>query len=54
MVVGIVTDSIYVLTFNFLGGPEPVAPYPLCGAATLETDADLGCETSLGKNCPTP
>ena len=41
---GVVTDAVYLLTFNFLGGSAPVAPYPECGPGT-EADKGLGCET---------
>ena len=49
-VIGQVTDAVYVLQHNFLGGPEPVAPFPDCGLGTLSTDRQLGCETPL--TCP--
>jgi hypothetical protein len=40
---GVVTDAIYLLSFNFLGGPPPPAPFPECGSGTPADEA-LGCE----------
>jgi len=37
----ILTDAIYLLSYLFLGGGPPVAPFPGCG---LDNTADnLGC-----------
>jgi hypothetical protein len=43
---GSTTDPVYILNFLFLGGPQPLAPYPLCGPGVGETDFALGCEES--------
>jgi len=40
---GQVADAVYLLGFNFLGGPPPPPPYPNCGPGT-ETDTLPGCE----------
>jgi hypothetical protein len=40
----VVTDAVYLLNFNFLGGPPPAAPFPECGPGSLGTDEELGCE----------
>jgi hypothetical protein len=42
-VIGTVTDAVYVLSFNFLGGPPPAAPFPACGPGGGR-DERLGCE----------
>ena len=34
----------WFLTFNFLGGPPPVAPFPGC-APPAAADLELGCQT---------
>ena len=39
-----VTDAIYTLTFNFLGGPAPAAPFPDCDTADRKTNVTLGCD----------
>jgi hypothetical protein len=44
-VLGQVTDAVYLLSHNFLEGPPPPQPFPHCGAASVDTDAVLGCET---------
>jgi hypothetical protein len=46
---GLVTDAVFLLTFNFLRGPPPGAPFPDCGAGT-PADDELGCETAPA-NC---
>ena len=38
-------DAIYTFNFLFLGGPEPPAPFPECGTATIA----VGCDRS---QCP--
>jgi len=43
-----VTDAVYILNYNFLGGTAPPGPFPGCGKSTLESDRSLGCAT------PTP
>ena len=40
-----ITDPIIILTHLFLGGPQPLAPYPECGPGALAEDEELGCET---------
>ena len=37
-----VTDPIYELRHQFLGGPPPPAPFPVCG---VDTGQNLGCES---------
>ena len=40
------TDAIHILTYLFLRGPAPAAPFPECGADPSASDA-LGCGVSL-------
>jgi len=50
---GQVTDAVYLLNYNFLGGTPPPAPFPGCGALTLDSDKALGCDTPLpAESCP--
>lgn len=49
--IGQVADAVYILAFNFSGGPAPLPPFPGCGPADLPTDADLGCEAAT-QSCP--
>jgi hypothetical protein len=42
---GEVSDAVYMLNFNFLGGPPPAAPFPGCGPGELPGDEALGCAT---------
>jgi hypothetical protein len=37
------TDAVYLLQFNFLGGPAPPAPFPECAASLRSEDERLGC-----------
>ena len=41
-------DGLHLLTFGFLGGPPPPAPYPSCGSDP-ELATSLGCDVST---CP--
>ncbi|MBN1417993.1 MAG: LamG domain-containing protein, partial [Planctomycetes bacterium] len=41
---GTPVEAIYILTYQFLGGPAPVAPFPACGISVEPSDAALGCE----------
>ena len=42
-----VSDGIHLINYRFLGGPPPVAPYPLCGVVSLGQDEPPagGCES---------
>ncbi len=42
-------DASCTLSWPFLGGPEPVAPFPECGTSELAVDTELGCVESA---CP--
>jgi hypothetical protein len=42
---GSVTDAVFLLNFNFLGGVAPPRPFSDCGFGTSETDRALGCNT---------
>jgi hypothetical protein len=44
---GVVTDAIYLLTYGFIGGIAPPAPFPSCGCSEDAKDAALGCRTAL-------
>jgi sugar lactone lactonase YvrE len=39
------TDSIYSLNFLFIGGPAPLAPFPVCGQDPTASD-DLTCDST--------
>ena len=41
-------DAIVLLTWAFLGGPAPAAPFPECGPGHLAGDPGLGCEEVAG------
>ena len=41
-----ISDAVYLLLFNFMGGPAPASPFPDCGPGELPTDVELGCEGS--------
>jgi hypothetical protein len=41
---GGITDAIFLLTFNLIGGTPPPAPFPECGAGN-EFDEQLTCES---------
>lgn len=41
------TDAVYLLNFNFLGGPPPPAPFRSCGRSLRSSDQTLGCETGV-------
>ena len=47
-VIGEVTDAVYILQFNFVGGPAPIiAPSPDCGEGESPRDYELlGCDTA--------
>jgi len=38
-----VSDAIYWLNFQVLGGPAPEPPFPNCGPTSLSSDLALGC-----------
>ena len=47
---GVITDAVFLLNFQFQGGPPPPAPFPDCGSGSLPSDTDLGCER-LAASC---
>jgi len=49
-VIGNVADAVFILAFNFLGGPAPPAPFPACGPGTAADEA-LGCAGQV-VGCP--
>ena len=44
----VITDAIYSLVFQFVGGPEPAEPFPDCGIApaidALDCQSYPGCQ----------
>lgn len=42
-----VADAISMLRHSFAGGVPPVAPFPSCEVSENESDADLGCGSSV-------
>ena len=47
---GQVTDALYLLSFSFLGGAPPPAPFPVCGSFARPSDEALGCIETV-KDC---
>jgi hypothetical protein len=45
------TEAVFLFNHLFLGGPEPVPPFPGCGSSDVDSDVALGCETAT-TNCP--
>ena len=42
------TDAVFLLNFNFVGGLPPVAPFPDCGPSEGQGDEALGCTAAPG------
>ena len=45
-VLGEGADAVWLLSYGFLGGPPPVAPFPACGITVEADDAVSGCAVS--------
>ncbi len=44
IVLGSVTDAIYMLQYSFLGGPQPAEPFAVCTLMQSSDDRSLGCD----------
>lgn len=40
------SDAVSLLNHLFLGGPQPIAPFPNCGSGTPADYEELGCESA--------
>jgi len=43
-VLGEISDAVYILSYRFLGGDPPPAPFPSCRLSIEPGDVALGCE----------
>ena len=47
----VISDAVYLIQYQFLGGPPPPAPYPECGLDPEGDDDGLSCADAQ-VDCP--